>query len=127
MLQPYLFIAPTENQGRGVFTQEAIPARTVIEIAPVVVLSAADRLLLDQTRLHDYIFVWGSNQTECCMALGFIPMYNHSYSSNCEYEMDFDAECMYITTVRDIQANEQLFINYNGDWNNEKPVWFDVV
>ena len=125
MIQPYLFIAPTESMGRGVFTSEPIEADTVIEIAPVIVMSKEDRKLLDQTLLHDYIFEWGRNQQQCCMALGYVPVYNHSYQSNCEYEMDFNAEIITITAVRFIQQGEELFINYNGTWNDSKRVWFD--
>ena len=111
--------------GRGVFTSEPIEADTVIEIAPVIVMSKEDRKLLDQTLLHDYIFEWGRNQQQCCMALGYVPVYNHSYQSNCEYEMDFNAEIITITAVRFIQQGEELFINYNGTWNDSKRVWFD--
>jgi len=125
MILPFLFIAPTENMGRGVFSSEAIAADVVIEISPVVVLSAADRALVEKTLLHDYIFEWGKNNKECCMALGYIAMYNHSYSSNCEYEMDFATEIITIRTVRPISPGEELFINYNGDWDNEARVWFD--
>ena len=25
-----------------------------------------------------------------------------------------------------IKAGEELFINYNGGWNDTKPVWFDA-
>ena len=60
------------------------------------------------------------------MALGYVPMYNHSYTSNCEYEMDFDNELISIKTVRLIKAGEELFINYNGDWNDSKPLWFEA-
>jgi hypothetical protein len=112
--------------GRGVFTSEKIKARTVVEISPVIVMNQADRLLLDQTLLHDYIFEWGEKRKQCCMALGYIPIYNHSYTSNCEYEMDYDGELMTITTVRPIKAGEELFINYNGNWNDTKRVWFDA-
>ena len=125
MIQPYLFIAPTESMGRGIFTSEPIEADTVIEIAPVIVMSKEDRKLLDQTLLHDYIFEWGRNQQQCCMALGYVPVYNHSYQSNCEYEMDFNAEIITITAVRFIQQGEELSINYNGTWNDSKRVWFD--
>ena len=126
MIQPYLFIAETENKGRGVFTRESIPEGTVIEIAPVIAMPAKDRPLLDQTLLHDYIFVWGHNEDQCCMALGWVPVYNHSYTSNCEYFMDYDTDMMFIKTVRTIAAFEEVTINYNGDWNNAEPVWFDV-
>ncbi len=125
MIQPFLFIAPTASMGRGVFTSEPIEADTVIEIAPVIVMSKEDRKLLDQTLLHDYIFEWGRDQQQCCMALGYVPVYNHSYQSNCGYEMDFNAEIITITTVRYIQQGEELFVNYNGDWNDGKRVWFD--
>lgn len=126
MILPFLFIAPTSSMGRGVFTSENIDAGTILETAPVIVMSREERKLLDQTLLHDYIFEWGSNNEQCCMALGYIPVYNHSYRSNCEYEMDFAAEKISIKAVHFIKAGEELFINYNGDWNDEKQLWFDA-
>lgn len=126
MMLPSLFVKPTDNMGRGVFTSENIEADMVIEVSPVIVMSQADRKLLDQTILHDYIFEWGKDRKRCCMALGYIPVYNHSYSSNCEYEMDFDKEVMTIKTVRFIKAGEELFINYNGNWNDAKKLWFEA-
>ena len=124
MILPFLFIAPTANRGRGVFTSEPIAAGTVVEIAPVIILPEKDRPLLDQTLLHDYIFEWGESGGQCCMALGYVPIYNHSYQSNCEYEMDFGESQISIRSVKDIEAGQELFINYNGDWDNEKPLWF---
>jgi SET domain-containing protein len=126
MVLPFLFIAPTDAMGRGVFTTENIEAGTVVEIAPVIVMSGEERTLLDKTLLHNYIFEWGDNNEQCCMALGYVPIYNHSYQSNCEYEMDFAEELIHIKAVRFIKAGEELFINYNGDWNNTKPLWFEA-
>jgi len=124
MILPFLFIAPTTSMGRGVFTSEDIEAGTVVEMAPVIVMSSEDRKLLDQTLLHDYIFEWGDEEQQCCMALGYVPIYNHSYTSNCEYEMDYEAQLIRITAVQPVKAGEELFINYNGDWNDSKPLWF---
>jgi len=121
-----LYIEKSNEKGRGVFTKQTIPANTIIEISPVVVMSAEERILLDQTLLHDYIFEWGKDSKQCCMALGYVPVYNHSYKSNCEYEMDFENEVIKIKTIRLIKEGEELFINYNGDWNNAKKIWFDV-
>ena len=112
--------------GRGVFTSEDLEAGTVVEVAPVIVMSGEDRLLLDKTILHDYIFEWGEKLEQCCMALGYVPVYNHSYESNCEYEMDFEQQQISIETVSNIKAGEELFINYNGDWNDSKTLWFEV-
>jgi uncharacterized protein len=126
MLKPYLYISSTPGKGRGVFTRERIPAGTVVEIAPVIVMKQADREHLDKTLLHDYIFEWGRLKDECCMALGYIPMYNHSYKSNCEYFMDFDDHTILVKTVGVIESGEELTINYNGDWDNKEKIWFDV-
>jgi uncharacterized protein len=125
MILSSLFIASTEKMGRAVFTSEAIKAGTVVEVSPVIVMSLEERKLLDKTLLHDYIFEWGDQKDKCCMALGYAAVYNHSYESNCEYEMDYENASISIKSVRDIKAGEELFINYNGDWNDSKPVWFD--
>ena len=126
MILPFLFIDKTDSIGLGVFTSEEITAGTVVELSPVIIMSLDERKLLDQTLLHDYIFEWGNEKEKCCMALGYVPVYNHSYLSNCEYEMDFDEDTISIKTVRDIKAGEELFINYNGDWNDSKPLWFEA-
>jgi SET domain-containing protein len=123
-----LYIGETKNKGRGVFTNEKLKAKTIIETSPVIVMSAADRILLDKTLLHDYIFEWQPGEEEmCCMALGWIPLYNHSYRSNCEYFMNYEDQTIYVQTMRSIDAGEELTINYNGAWNEKKKVWFDAV
>ena len=126
MILPSLYIAETKLMGRGVFTSADIDEGKVVEESPVIVMSKGERKLLDQTLLHDYIFEWGEKKDECCVALGYIAVYNHSYRSNCEYEMDFNREMIIIRTVHFIRAGEELFINYNGNWNDTKRVWFDA-
>jgi SET domain-containing protein len=126
MILPFLYIAPTDTMDRGVFTSEDIEKDTIIEVAPVIVMSGEERKLIDQTLLHDYIFEWGLQSKQCCLALGYVSMYNHSYKSNCEYEMDFNYLQIRIRTVRFIKSGEELLINYNGAWNDSKPLWFDA-
>jgi SET domain-containing protein len=126
MILPCIHIGSTEVMGLGVFTSESIDQGTLIEESPVIVMSLDERKLLDETSLHNYIFEWGEKKDQCCMALGYVPVYNHSYRSNCEYEMDFEKNIIAIRTVRFINAGEELFINYNGDWNNDKLLWFDA-
>jgi len=127
MIKPYLQIIQSEEKGRGVMTRERIPADTVIEVSPVVVMSAEERTHLDKTLLHDYIFEWGADKKSCCLALGYISVYNHAYESNCEYFMDYEDETIMIKTTRTIAAGEELTINYNGNWNDGRRLWFDAV
>jgi SET domain-containing protein len=39
--------------------------------------------------------------------------------------MDYDDDTITVIAVRDIEAGEELFINYNGDWDDVRPVWFE--
>ena len=126
MILPGLYIARTKKMGNGIFTSKAIKAKTVVEVSPVIVMTNSERELLDQTLLHDYIFEWGDRKKQCCMALGYVPIYNHSFNSNCEYEMEFENQLIRITAVKDIKKGEELFINYNGTYNNNKPLWFEA-
>lgn len=126
MMLPSLFVAPSGNKGRGVFTSKAIPAGTIIEISPVLVFNVKERKSIEATKLFNYVFEWGDSHRLRALGLGYISLYNHDYSSNCEYEMDFDNNLITITTVKAIKKGEELSINYNAEANNKTPVWFDV-
>lgn len=126
MILPILYIMETAERGRGVFTTEAIPEGTTIEIAPVLVLNEADRAIVDATLLHDYIFEWGEDEKQAAVALGYVSIYNHSTEANCTYHMDYAHRTIQIQTKRAIGADEELCINYNGDGVTDKPVWFDA-
>lgn len=127
MIKPYLYVQIAGRKGKGVFTKEKIAAETIIEESPVIVMNKNDRYHLDKTLLHDYIFEWGLKKDGCCIALGYLSIYNHSYKSNSEYFMNFDDETIQIKTIKAIEKGEELTINYNGDWNSSKKVWFDVI
>lgn len=122
-----LYIDEVPLKGRGIYTRKGLAKDVTIEVAPVIVMSDEDRKLLDKTLLHDYIFEWTpGGQSMCCMALGYVPIYNHSYASNCEYFMNYEEQTILIKTMRSIEPGEELTINYNGDWDDETPVWFEA-
>ncbi|WP_276134861.1 SET domain-containing protein-lysine N-methyltransferase [Polluticoccus soli] len=128
MILGSIYIDQSEGRGNGVFTSEDIAADTIVELSPVIVMTEKERKLLDQTLLHDYIFEWTpKGMVMCCMAQGYISVYNHSYESNCEYFMNYDDNTIMIRSVRHIEPGEELTINYNGDWNDDKTVWFETI
>ncbi|MEP6845423.1 MAG: SET domain-containing protein [Panacibacter sp.] len=127
MMSPYLVVAPSDKRGRGIFASKNIPGNTIIEISPVLVLSAKERAAIEKTRLFSYIFEWGKTRKQGCLALGYISLYNHAYESNCDYEMDFEHRLVTIRTVRKIIRGEELFINYNAHPTDKTQVWFDAT
>lgn len=127
-LHPSIYIEDIPQKGRGVFTNTPLEADTLVECSPVLVMNEGARPHLDQTLLHDYIFEWQpEGQSLCCVALGYLSLYNHAFGSNCEYFMDYETKTMSIRTVRPVEAGEELCINYNGDWDNASDLWFDAV
>ncbi|MCE3283094.1 MAG: protein-lysine N-methyltransferase [Chitinophagaceae bacterium] len=127
MILPYLIVAPSGKKGRGVYTTKNIPAGTVIEISPVIVLSSTERLAIEETKLYNYIFEWGNSNKQGALGLGYVSLYNHSYEANCDYDMDFDNLLMTITTVKPVKKGSELCVNYNATPDDKTPVWFETM
>jgi uncharacterized protein len=121
-----LFVASSPLGGRGVFTAAAIPAGAIIEICPVIAMPASHRQHLDQTGLYDYYFIWGENDDECALVLGFGSLYNHSYEPNAEYAPSFESGFLNFFALRDIEAGEEITVNYNGDPFDQGEMWFEA-
>ncbi len=124
MLLPSLYIQSSPGKGKGVFTREAIEARTLIEIAPVIVLPENDCKLMDNSFLYNYYFLWGDHHKNYAICLGYGSIYNHSYSPNCIYETYYEDEVIHFITIKDIAAGEELLVNYNHDPTDKTPLWF---
>ena len=121
---PSIYIGFTTNKGRGVFTSEPIEADCLIEICPVIVCSVKDRALLHETLLHDYYFMWGENDDECAIALGYGSLYNHEIHPNANFILDIENETIDIEAIKDIKAGDEITLNYHGEDGNEDEVWF---
>lgn len=121
----YIEVKRISRKGRGVFARRFIPAGTVFEQVPVIVLP--DEEVLESTEnsvLASYVFDWGEGTV--ALALGFGSMYNHSYSPNARYD-DRGRQTKIFTALRDIEAGEEVTINYNGHEEDLTPVSFDVI
>ena len=125
MLLSSLYIKNSKGKGKGVFTSTAIVAGTIIEIAPIILLPEHDCALIDKSHLYNYYFLWGEEHKNYAICLGYGSLYNHSYEPNCIYETYYEEELIHFITLCDIEAEEELMINYNHDPADQKPVWFD--
>ncbi len=78
---------------------------------------------IEKTTLADYAFEYGVNHT--AILLGYGMLFNHSYTPNATYEINFDNHTFDFYAYTDIQAGEEILINYNGDEDDQELLWFD--
>jgi len=74
--------------------------------------------------MADYVFDWGKGTV--ALALGYGSLYNHSYAPNARYD-DEGQRTKIFTALRDIEAGEEITVNYNGHEDDQSPVGFDVI
>ncbi|MCB0707469.1 MAG: SET domain-containing protein-lysine N-methyltransferase [Saprospiraceae bacterium] len=125
-IHPGLYIASSDLGDRGVFSATIIPEGAPLEICPVLVLPGTDQAKLDQTLLHDYYFIWGADDSQCALVLGYGSLYNHSYQPNAEYRPDFEGNTLDFYALREIQPGEEITVNYSGDPDGFRKMWFEV-
>ncbi|KAG0264339.1 hypothetical protein DFQ27_001281 [Actinomortierella ambigua] len=102
------------KKGRGVFASVLIPARTVIDVSPVLLFPTDEYNAHGRyTQLDHYTYRWPGGMA---LALGLGSMFNHSNKPNVGYQRLFDQRCIRYSTLRDIQAGEELFISYGNVW-----------
>lgn len=108
---------------KGVFASELIKEGTRFHRAPVLPYPNEQHQHIEKTYLADYAFEYGEHHT--AFLLGYGMMFNHSYTPNAIYEINFDNHSFDFYAYRDIQPDEEIFINYNGEAENEDPLWFN--
>ena len=113
-----------EGHGRGMFASRKFVKGELIERAPIVAINEKKWPNAAKTILSDYAFDWGEKDEHAAIALGYISIYNHSYSPNAQLEQMLDELMMEIIAIKDIQEGEQITINYNGDPAKQDPLWF---
>ena len=107
------------------FAREFIAAGTIIERVPMLVFPGKELYIDDQpTALYHYCFEWGKDTV--ALALGYGSIYNHSYSPNARYD-DIAQRTKIYSAIKDIQAGEEITINYNGEPDDHSPMEFDVL
>lgn len=116
------------SKGRGVFAARKIYGGELVEACPVVVIgSPSSQTPLELRRI---VFDWGfltNGPVARCLALGWGSMYNHANPANMKYLAYPDSYELHFISVRDIERDEELTINYNhtgGEVSSTDDVWF---
>lgn len=111
----------TSNEfGRGLYATRLIYSGELICVCEVLPLSPADTRAVNATDLKFYTFKY-SEATDC-LVLGDGELFNHAFPANVSYALEYFKEPhlqgrdrMYFRATRDIEAGEQLFIDYSAD------------
>ena len=114
----------TKAKGRGVFATRHFAKGELIERAPVHILPTWQWCHIEKTVLSSYGYLWGD---EMALTFGHFIFYNHSYSPNAQYVKRLDDRIIEMVALRDIEAGEEILANYNGDPEDDAPVWFEVI
>jgi len=120
-----IYVASSDLHGMGVYAARDIEEGEVIEICPVLLFPKTELEHIRRTILEDYYFDWGEDDAWHAICLGYGSLYNHSYTPNAEYGMDFEAKTIDFYCIKPIEAGSEILINYNGDADCQTKVWFE--
>ena len=118
--KPELAVVPIAGKGRGVVAVEPIAAGTVIETAPVVPYKSPHDVMpepLLPRELADLPHDW--DEERGCLVFGAMQFSNHSPEPNAKFERNIEALTMTFTALRDIEAGEEITIDYDF------PIWWE--
>ena len=121
-LNPNIFIAESDVHRWGVFTDDEISAFDVIQDAPYATFDNEEIENSPTLERYSYASDGGSNVKDAVMGFGFAAMYNHSTEPNVAYVLDTANEVMRHYALRDIEAGEELVVDYgcgdDDDWGD---------
>ena len=119
-----IYVKTAPGKGRGVFARTAIRKGKLIECVPVLLVPPKDLVDgLKNPTLNTYFYQW--TKKHFAVSLGYGSLYNHSFEPNVVFK--YGRDNLKYVALRNIEAEEELTINYNGDPKNKLKVDFDVV
>lgn len=110
--------------GQGVFACTYFNAGDEIETAPVILLEQDDKDFLQSTTLYRYYFVVNDKKNPVVLGLGYSSLYNHAGKANAVYSISLKDAWLKITACKPIQPGDEITLNYNGNPEDETPVYF---
>lgn len=109
-----------DKMGRGIFASLPIRTNQIITECELLVFDELDSVLVNQTDLKHYTFVFEGKRD--CLVLGDGEIFNHSNTPNVGYKIvdhpHKNRKLMCFYALREIKEGEQLFIDYKADDKN---------
>lgn len=101
--------------GRGVFAVGDLSRGSIVETCPVIVLPGDD--VVENGTLSFYVYDWGDGSV--ALALGCGSLYNHADNPNAYAEIDHSKQTITIKSLRKIEPDEEVTLNYGDDYPRE--------
>ncbi len=120
-----IYVKKVKGKGRGVFARQPIRKGAVIERVPLMLVPI--EMIVDgyaNPRVARIFFEHDRKRLAICLGYGLL--YNHSYEPNARYR-DGPGLTIIFRALRDIEANEEICVNYNGNPADRSPMGFAVV
>ena len=119
-----LRVVESEGRGRGLVATRAFRRGEVLERAPVIVVARSLLQPLRGSLLDDYWFRWDDEHN--AFALGWAALYNHACPANARFRLERAARLIVFEAAGDIEAGDEVTINYHGEPGDPSPVWFSA-
>lgn len=107
-----LMIKTYPGMGRGVYSTVPISSGAIVEVSPVIPLTAKDWQSIKNTLLESYVYAWGKNGRYVALPLGYGGLFNHADDPNLSFWLNHRNKWITFRARRDIAAFEQLTIDY---------------
>ena len=98
----------------------------LIERNVVLVIPADEWPAVQHTIISRYCFSWGARADAAAIPLGTCSFLNHSYTPNAMAQQSLGEGIIEFLALRDIEPDEEVTLNYNGDPGATDPMSFRV-
>lgn len=125
---PDIYIAQTGAKGRGAFAARCFEKGEIVEYAPIVLVLPHE--IVDCEALRQRAFAWQSSKIRNSMlkaiVFGYGSIYNHANPANLRWFTEDSGEWAIYETIRAIEKDEELTINYNASEGiSQDDHWFE--
>jgi len=120
-----IYVSTSENLNgiRCIKAARDIKAGELIESCPVILMPNSNFEHFNKTILASYDYDW--DETDGAFVLGYCILTNHSFSANTMYQRNPKQKRMEYYAVKDIEKDEEVLINYNGDAEDKTPLEYN--
>jgi len=116
----YISTSETLKGIRCIKAARKIKKGELIESCPVILLPNKEFEHFNKTILASYDYDW--DETHGAFVLGYCILTNHSFSANTIYKRNPEMKRMDYYAIKDIQKDEEVLINYNGEVEDKTPL-----